>query len=142
VHAVDATPQERMAAETLADRGVLKAQQKEALRYGHKYSWLVRLVQGGTSWVAPEDIERISTTTTDTKVAAQQVKALALRNQRPKVIAADSRYRDRHFLGAFAGLENTFALVRLQNNQRLSQEPVPKPEGSRGHHANMEPTSN
>jgi hypothetical protein len=56
VHAVDATPNERMAAETLADRGVLKAQQKEALRYGHKYSWLVRLVQGGTSWVAPEDI--------------------------------------------------------------------------------------
>jgi len=43
VHAVDATPNERMVAETLADRGVLKAQQKEALRYGHKYSWLVRL---------------------------------------------------------------------------------------------------
>jgi hypothetical protein len=132
VHAVDATPNERMAAETLADRGVLKAQQKESLRYGHKYSWLVRLVQGGTSWVAPEDIQRISTTTTDTKVAAQQVKALALRNQHAKVITADSRYRDRHFLDAFANLENTYALVRLQNNQKLSQEPVPKPEGSRG----------
>jgi len=132
VHAVDATPNERVAAETLADRGVLKAQQKEALRYGHKYSWLVRLVQGGTSWVAPEDIQRISTATTDTKVAAQQVKALALRSQHPKVITADSRYRDRHFLDAFADLENTYALVRLQNNQKLSQEPVPKPEGSRG----------
>jgi hypothetical protein len=47
VHAVDATPQERMAAETLADRGVLKAQQKEPVRYGHKSSWLVRLVQRG-----------------------------------------------------------------------------------------------
>jgi hypothetical protein len=132
VHAVDATPNERMAAETLADRGVLKAQQKEAVRYGHKYSWLVRLVQGGTSWVAPEDIQRIRTTTTDTKVAAQQVKELATRNQHPKVITADSRYRDKHFLSVFAGLENTFALVRLQNNQKLSQEPVPKPEGSRG----------
>jgi hypothetical protein len=121
-----------MAAETLADRGVLKAQQKEPVRYGHKSSWLVRLVQRGTSWVAPEDIERISTATTDTKVAAQQVKDLALRNPRPKVITADSRYRDQHFLGAFAALENTFALVRLQNNQKLSQEPVPKPEGSRG----------
>jgi hypothetical protein len=140
VHAIDATPQERMAAETLADRGVLKAQQKEPIRYGHKYSWLVRLVQRGTSWVAPEDIQRISTASTDTKVAAQQVKALALRNQRPKVITADSRYRDQHFLGAFAGLENmsprrhgdAHALVRLQNNQKLSQEPVPKPEGSRG----------
>jgi hypothetical protein len=132
VHAVDATPQERMAAETLEDRGALKAQQKEALRYGHKYSWLVRLVQRGTSWVAPEDLQRISTATTDTKVAAQQVQELALRNQRPKVITADSRYRDQHFLGAFAGLENTFALVRLQNNQKLSQEPEPKPEGSWG----------
>lgn len=132
VHAIDATPNERMSAETLADRGVLKTQQKEALRYGHKYSWLVRLVQSGSSWVAPEDIERIGTATTDTKVAAQQVKALEVRNQRPKVITADSRYRDKHFLGAFAGLENTYALVRLQNNQKLSQEPMPKPEGSRG----------
>ena len=132
VHAVDATPQERMAAETLADRGVLKAQQKEAVRYGHKYSWLVRLVQSGTSWVAPEDIERIGTATTDTKVAAQQVKELAVRNPHPKVITADSRYRDQHFLGAFADLQNTYALVRLQNNQKLSQAPVPKPKGSKG----------
>ena len=132
IHAIDATPNEHMAAETLADRGVLKAQQKEPVRYGHKYSWLVRLVQSGTSWVAPEDIERIGTQTTDTKVAAQQVKNLAERNQRPKVITADSRYRDKHFLGTFAILENTYALVRLQNNQVLSQEPVPKPKGSRG----------
>ena len=132
VHAVDATPQERMAAETLADRGVLKAQQKEAVRYGHKYSWLVRLVQSGTSWVAPEDLERIGTATTDTKVAGQQVQELAVRNPHPKVITADSRYRDRHFLGVFADLKNSYALVRLQNNQKLSQEPVPKPKGSKG----------
>jgi len=132
VHAVDATPNERMAAETLADRGALKASQKEALRYGHKSSWLVRLVQSGTSWAAPEDITRISTDTTDTKVAAQQIKDLAERNKQPKVITADSRYRDKHFLGAFANLPNTYALVRLQNNQKLSQEPLPKPPGSRG----------
>lgn len=132
IHAIDATPHERMAAETLADRGALKAQQKEPVRYGHKSSWLVRLVQNGTSWVAPEDIERIGTATTDTKVAAQQVKDLAVRNQHSKVITADSRYRDKCFLGAFANLENTFALVRLQNNQKLSQEPTPKPKGSRG----------
>jgi len=132
IHAVDATPNERTAAETLADRGALKAQQKEPVRYGHKYSWLVRLVQRGTSWVAPEDIERIGTQTTDTKVAAEQVKDLAVRHQRLKVITADSRYRDKHFLGAFAGLKNTFALVRLQNNQKLSQQPEPKPKGSRG----------
>jgi hypothetical protein len=31
IHAIDATPNERMAAKTLADHGVLKAQQKEAV---------------------------------------------------------------------------------------------------------------
>ena len=132
VHAIDATPHERMSAETLVDRGVLKAQQKEAMRYGHKYSWLVRLVQSGTSWVAPEDLERIGTATTDTKVAAQQIQGLAERNPHPKVITADSRYRNQHFLGAFADLKNTYALVRLQNNQKLSQAPASKPKGSRG----------
>jgi hypothetical protein len=132
IHAIDATPNERMAAETLPDRGALKAQQKDPVRYGHKYSWLVRLVQSSTSWVAPEDIERIGTETTDTKLAAQQVKDLDERNKHPKVVAADIRYRDRYFLGAFASRENTHALVRLQNNQKLSQEPVPKLKGSRG----------
>jgi hypothetical protein len=132
VYAIDATPNERMAAETLPDRGALKVQHNEPVRYGHKYSWLVRLVQSGTSWVAPADVQRISTQSTDTKLAAEQVQALARRNPRPKVITADSRHRDRHFLGIFAHLENTFALVRLQNNQKLSETPVPKPKGSRG----------
>lgn len=132
VYALDATPNERMAAETLEDRGALKAQQKDPVRYGHKYSWLARLVQTGTSWAAPLDVERISTKSTDTLVAAKQVEALAGRNKHPKVITADSRYRDRNFLSSFADLENTIALVRLQNNQKLSQVPEPKPEGSRG----------
>jgi hypothetical protein len=70
VYAVDATPNERMAAETLPDWGALKAQQNETVRYGHKYSWLVRLVQSGTSWVAPTDVQRIRTKSTDTKLAA------------------------------------------------------------------------
>ena len=132
VYAVDATPNERMAAETLPDRGALKAQQKEPVRYGHKYAWLVRLVQAGTSWVAPLDVERIRTQRTDTQLAAAQVQGLAGRNRHAKVITADSRYRDRHFLGSFAQLENTYALVRLQNNQKLSEAPVHKPQGSRG----------
>lgn len=132
VYAVDVTPNERMAAETLPERGALKAQQKEPLRYGHKYSWLVRLVQAGTSWTAPLDVQRVSTQSTDTKTGAEQVQALARRNPHGKVIAIDSRYRDRHFLGVFAHLENTYALVRLQNNQKLSERPVPRPQGSRG----------
>lgn len=132
VYAVDATSNERMAAETLPDRGALKSGKNEPLRYGHRYSWLVRLVKPGTSWVAPLDVERIRTESTDTKLAAEQVQALARRNPRRKVITADSRHRDRHFLGIFTRLENTYALVRLQNNQKLSQAPVPKPKGSKG----------
>jgi hypothetical protein len=132
VYAVDATSNERMAAETLPDRGALKSGKNEPLRYGHRYSWLVRLVKPGTSWVAPLDVERIRTKSTDTKLAGEQVQGLARRNPRRKVITADSRHRDRHFLGLFAHLENTYALVRLQNNQKLSQVPVPKPKGSKG----------
>jgi hypothetical protein len=132
VYAVDATSNERMAAETLPGRGALKSGKNEPLRYGHRYSWLVRLVKPGTSWVAPLDVERIRTESTDTKLAAEQVQALARRNPRRKVITADGRHRDRHFLGIFAHLENTYALVRLQNNQKLSQVPVPKPKGSKG----------
>lgn len=132
VYAVDATPNERMAAETLPDRGALKAQQKEPLRYGHKYSWLVRLVQAGTSWTAPLDVRRVSTQSTETKTGAEQVQDLTRRNPHLKVIAIDSRYRDRHFWGVFAHLETTYALVRLQNNQKLSERPVPRSPGSRG----------
>ena len=43
VYAVDATSNEHEEAETLPDRSVLKSSQAEPLRYGHKYSWLVRL---------------------------------------------------------------------------------------------------
>ena len=49
VYAVDATPNEHEEAETLPDRSVLKASQSESMRYGHKYSWVVRLIHRGTS---------------------------------------------------------------------------------------------
>ncbi|HSV86777.1 MAG TPA: hypothetical protein VLH85_09385 [Levilinea sp.] len=52
VYAVDSTPNERPEAETLEDRGSLKTQKDEPLRYGHKYSWLARLLHWGSSWVA------------------------------------------------------------------------------------------
>ena len=61
VYAEDTTPNERSEAETLEDRGSLKAQKDDPVRYGHKYSWLVRLVNWGTSWVAPVDVQRVET---------------------------------------------------------------------------------
>jgi hypothetical protein len=52
--------------------------------YGHKYSWLVRLVHWGTSWVAPQDLLRIDPELTDSQVGGQQVKELAERNPSPR----------------------------------------------------------
>lgn len=132
VYAVDATANEHAQAETLPDRSVLKSSQDEPMRYGHKYSWLVRLINFGTSWVAPVDIERIGTETTDTKVAAVQVQALDVHDPQAKVIVADSRYEDRLFLGVFERFKNTFGLIRLHSNRVLYEEPQKKPTGSRG----------
>jgi len=132
IYAVDATANEHEQAETLPDRSVLKSNKNEPLRYGHKYSWLVRLINFGTSWVAPVDIERIDTEMTDTRVAAVQVQELDLRDSHRKVIVADSRYEEPLFLGIFERLKHTFGLIRISSNRVLSEEPVPKPKGSRG----------
>ena len=50
VYAVDATANEHEQAETLPDRSVLKSSKKDPMRYGHKYSWLVCLINFGSSW--------------------------------------------------------------------------------------------
>jgi len=132
IYAVDATANEHEQAETLPDRGVLKSSKNEPMRYGHKYSWLVRLINFGSSWVAPVDIERISTETTDTEVAAVQVQELEVRDPRAKVIVADSRYENHRFLGIFERFRRTFGLIRIHSNRVLFEEPQKKPAGSRG----------
>jgi hypothetical protein len=132
VYAVDATANEHEQAETLPDRSVLKSSKKEPMRYGHKYSWLVRLIHFGSSWAAPVDIERIDTEATDAKVAAVQVQELDVHDPEEKVIVADSRYEDHHFLGIFEYLKHTFGLIRLHSNRVLYEEPQGKPKGSRG----------
>jgi len=132
VYAVDATANEHEQAETLPDRSVLKSSKKEPMRYGHKYSWLVRLINFGSSWAAPVDIERIDTEATDTKVAAVQVQELDVHDPEGKVIVADSRYEEYHFLSIFKHLKHTFGLIRLHSNRVLYEEPQEKPKGSRG----------
>jgi hypothetical protein len=132
VYAVDATAHEHEQAETLPDRSVLKSSQDEPLRYGHKYSWLVRLIHFGRSWTAPVDIERIDTEATDTQVAAVQVQELDVRDPGSKVIVADSRYEEHRFLGIFEHLQHTFGLIRRHSNRVLYEEPPQKPKGSRG----------
>jgi DDE superfamily endonuclease len=132
VYAVDATTNEHEQAETLPDRSVLKSSKHEPMRYGHKYSWVVRLVNFGTSWAAPVDIERINTEAKDTQVAAVQVQELDVRDPKAKVIVADSRYEEQRFVSIFEHLKHTFGLLRLHSNRVLYEAPQEKPKGSRG----------
>ena len=132
VYAVDTTSHERAAAETLPDRGWLKSQADEAPRVGLKFSWLMRLVKQGTSWVAPWQVQRVATQRTDTDVAVEQVKALDRQSAHPKVVVADSLYGNHLFLAAFQVVKTAFALVRLRGNLSLYERPEPKPARARG----------
>jgi hypothetical protein len=132
VYGLDATKNERPEAETLPERCSLKSQKDEPLVYGHKYSWLVRLVRQGTSWVAPQDLIRIDPELSDSQVGSQQVKALAERNPEPKVVVEDSLYGNHVFLAVFLLIHNTFALVRMRSNNILYERPEPRQPGKKG----------
>lgn len=132
VYALDTTPDERPEADTLVDRGLLKAQKHEPVRVGQKFSWLVRLVKPGTSWVAPWDVRRVKTASNDNQTAAAQVQELDGQNSRPKVVVADSLYANQVFLAVFLVVKTIIALVRLRQNLTLYERPIPKPAGSRG----------
>ncbi len=132
VYGLDSTPNERPEAETLEDRGSLKSQKDEPVRYGHKYSWLTRLIQWGMSWVAPVDVIRVATSASDSQTGAVQVQELDRRNPKPKVIVADSLYANHLFLAIFETLKHAFVLVRLRGNTALWGKPKPHPKGTRG----------
>ena len=132
VYGLDTTKNERSEAETLEDRGALKAQKDDPVQYGHKYSWLVRLVNWGTSWTAPVDVHRVETSLTDSQVGAIQVQELDQRNSNGKVVVADSLYANHLFLRAFLVVKNVFALVRLRSNSTLYGPPPPQPKGKKG----------
>jgi hypothetical protein len=132
VYGLDCTPNERPEAETLEDRGSLKTQKEEPVRYGHKYSWLGRLIHWGTSWVAPVDIRRVDSSLSDSQVGALQVEELDVRNPKEKVVVADSLYGNNIFLAAFLVVKHAFALVRLRCNQVFYERPKPHLKGTRG----------
>jgi len=132
VYALDATKDERPEAETLPERVSLKSQKDEPLVYGHKYSWLVRLVRRGTSWVAPADMIRIDPELSDSQVGSQQVKELAERNPNSKVVVEDSLYGNHIFLAVFLLIQNTFALVRMRMTNVLYERPAPREAGKKG----------
>jgi hypothetical protein len=132
VYGLDTTKNERSEAETLEDRGSLKTQKDDPVQYGHKYSWLVRLVNWGTSWAAPVDVRRVETSLTDSQVGTIQVQELDQRNSRDKVVVGDSLYGNHLFLAMFLVVKNVKALVRLRSNSTFYEPPPPQPEGKKG----------
>jgi|GEM_PF-366460 len=132
VYAVDATPNPRPTAETLAGREWLKADKDTPAVPGWKFSWLVRLVQCGTSWVAPQDVQQIPVASTANQVAGTQVAALDKQSARPKVAVLDSGYFNHLFLALCAALQTVILLVRMRHNCTLYEQPVPKPPKSKG----------
>lgn len=127
VYAVDSTPDDRPEAETLEERGYLKAQKNEPVREGQKFSWLVRLVAQKTSWVAPWDVRRVKSESNDNQTAVEQIKLLDGQSKRPKGIVAESLYGNTVFLAVFLVVQSVFALVRLSRKITLREQPKPKP---------------
>jgi hypothetical protein len=68
----------------------------------------------------------------DSQVGRQQVKELAGRNRKPKVVVADSLYGNHIFLAIFLRIQNTFALVRMRSNNVLYEQPEPRQPGKKG----------
>lgn len=134
VYAVDATIEARPAAVTLADRTLLRHQEPEPSVPGHQYSWLVRLVLPGRSWVAPLDVRRIPSDGKSYQVARAQVQDLDQGNPRRKVIVADSGYINWMFLELCLLVQTVVALVRIRNNQVLYGPPQYFGKGRRPKH--------
>lgn len=132
VYAVDATPNPRPEAETLPDRLLLKADKDSPAVPGWKFSWLVRLVQRGTSWVAPQAVAQIPAASTANQVAGSQVAALDKQSTRPKVAVLDSGYFNHLFLALCVALKTVIILVRMRRNCTLYEAPAPKPAKSKG----------
>jgi hypothetical protein len=130
VYVLDATFLERAEAKTLVDRRCLRQGADAAVQYGHKYSWLVRMVERGTSWVAPVDVERIPSQQTDTQMGLVQIRRLP--TQTRKVIVADGSYGNVKFLAPLADQLELAALVRLRHNRNLLEPAIPESPKKRG----------
>ncbi|MCX6033036.1 MAG: transposase [Chloroflexi bacterium] len=132
VYAVDATDNPRPEAETLSGRMLLKSDKDAPAVPGWKFSWLVRLVQHGTSWVAPQAVEQIPVDSTANQVAGGQVVALDKQSMRPKGAVLDSGYFNHFFLALCVALKTVIVLVRMRHNCALYEQPKPKPAKSKG----------
>jgi hypothetical protein len=132
VYGVDATPRPYPAARTLPEAQYLKTDAHAEAQVGYKYSWVARLVQWGTSWVAPQAVASIDVASNDSQTAVSQVQALDRQSTRLKVVVGDSLYANKVFLAVFLLVQTVVALVRLRGNRVLYERPEPKAPGTRG----------
>lgn len=132
VYAVDVTWHNRPEAPTLSDRGQRKRGRNAPVEQGHKYSWLARIVSASPAWVAPQDIERVATSETDSQIGVEQVKRLDAQSKRPKVVVGDSLYGNKVFLAVILLVATIQILVRLRSNRVLYEKPPPRPKGKQG----------
>ena len=103
-------------AECLPERILLKSDKSTPAVPGQEYACVVRVLHEKRSWVAPLEMQRVSSESTASAVAAQQV--VQIHKQSPetaKVITADSRYANRVFLAVFVGVLMLCVLVRLRS---------------------------
>lgn len=132
VYALDTTPEERPEARTLADRGCIRRDEDHSVQYGHKYSWLVRLVEWGTSWIAPLSQKRVGTSSTPSQVGIAQLEELDKAEPSQKIVVADSHYGNHFFLAVALTLKRVWLLVRMRNNLNLRQAPLAPERKRRG----------
>lgn len=132
VYALDCSDDPHPEAETMADRTYSKKGEGEPTLIGHRYSFVVRVASWKPSWCMPQDIERVKSETTDSKVGAEQIKRLDSQSQKRKAVVADSLYCNYIVLGIFLYLQTICALVRVRYNQVLYAEPAEKGEKTVG----------
>ena len=127
VYAADSTGNPHPEAECLPARILLKTDKNTPALAGQEYVAIVRMLHEKRSWVAPLDMQRVSSDSTASAVTAQQV--LQVHQHSPqtlKVITADSRYANKIFLAVFVSILTLCVLVRLRSNMAL-YGPPPKP---------------
>ena len=132
VYATDCTNHDHPEAETLPERTQSRKGKGSLLQIGHRYSWLVRVIARTPSWCMPQSVERVGSQTTDSQVAAEQLKRLDGQSNRLKVVVADSLYCNQYFLGILLTLQTIVALVRMRSNMVLYEEPPERVKGQRG----------
>ena len=127
--AVDATNLSRTHSPTLIDREFVHKPSsiygQKPIALGHKYSVLTYLKtdeKTNHNWSIPLSTERITSFSTDSKTAVQQIKVLLdncpqLNSNKLLVATADSYYSNQYFLGDLTKEKNLVTLTRSRSSR-------------------------